>query len=353
MCNRHNLGRNVYKNHYNLIELRSMKKNINKNISRRQFIKAAGLTAGTTLMGCNLCKAKNYKGKTRSFSTNTDCDVTFYAVADTHFVRHQIVGDNELKNKQAIDKMNYIPGNLSYPASVGGGLVDAPRGLIMPGDLTDFGTTSEWNGFDTFDGFKDNYCGNGTGRLNCPVYEGFGNHDFVLHGTSDYVKQQIKIRNLTGARPGVSNVSSNGYHYSFNWDTLHMVNLNLQPTGPGYAENSIEFLESDLQTNVGDTGRAVILYFHSDFDREDFWDEQDEDVFYDIIKDYNVIAIFYGHAHVGSLLAEQWRGINIYNVGLTGTGKFAVAHITNSKMVVAECVSNTTWGVVTTKSITA
>ncbi len=134
---------------------------------------------------------------------------------------------------------------------------------------------------------------------------------------------------------------------------MHLVNLNLQPTGPGHAENSIEFLESDLQTNVGDTARAVVLYFHSDFDREDFWDEADEDVFYNIIKDYNVIAIFYGHAHVGSLLDGQWRGINIYNVGLCGTGKFAVTHITNSTMVVAECVSNTTWGVVSIKSITA
>ena len=223
----------------------------------------------------------------------------------------------------------------------------------MPGDLTDFGTSNEWNGFDSLDGFKDVYCGNGAGRLNCPVYEGFGNHDFVLHGTSAYVKEQIKIRNLMGARPGVSNVSSNGYHYSFNWDTVHMVNLNLQPTGPGYAENSIEFLESDLQTQVSDTGRAVVLYFHSDFDRDDFWTPQDQDVFYNIIKDYNVIAIFYGHAHVGSMVVGQFRGINTYNVGLTGRARFAVAHITNSKMVVAECVDNNTWEVISTKDITA
>jgi len=329
--------------------------NYKDNISRRQFIRAAGLTAGAALMGGNICNAKVYKGKTRKFSTGSDCNVTFFAVADTHYGRYQTPLNNERVNKSTIDKMNYIPGSLAYPPEPDGGIVAEPRGVLVVGDVVDSGTIAQWEGFDTVDGFEDDYCGSGTtpARLNWPVYEAFGNHEVQgLNASSNYARDQIRDRTLAGKRPAGANISANGYHYSWDWDTVHFVNLNLYPSAGIDAQDSFGFLVSDLANNVGDSGRPVVLYHHYDFIMTQWWQAGEQDAYYNAIKDYNIIAIIHGHRHITSFESSTWRGINTFDVGLCGTDKFAVFRITKNRLFAAECVTETSWGTIYIKTIT-
>jgi len=333
-----------------------MKKNNEKNnrpISRRQFLQQMASGAAGLAMGSSLALGRTYKGKTRQFSTDTDCDVTFFAISDVHYGRHFEIDDNEAENKNIIDKMNSAPGKLIYPTTAGGGLVDVPRAVLVAGDLTDYGTSNEWNGFDIFDGFKDDYCGNGEGRLNWPVYECFGNHDIDDEsGSSNYSRDQVRNRTLAGERPGVFDTSENGYHYSWTWDNIHFANLNLYPGAIGsYALGSLEFLISDLAKNVGNSGRAVVLYFHYDFIRDSWWEPEEKTAFYDAIKDYNIVAMIHGHRHTDYLESSTWNGINTFNVATrNGPERFTIFRITKNKLFAAECATDTTWGRIFTKN---
>ncbi len=327
-----------------------MKKYPTKNIpiSRRQFLRQATSAAAGLVMGSSLASGRTYKGKTRQFSTSTDCDITFFGVADTHYGDFQTIGNNHIINKTTIDHMNYIPGNLVYPTGYDVGFVAEPRAVLVAGDVTDTGTADEWEGFDSIDGFEDDYLGSEStpGRLNWPVYECFGNHDVNgINGTSDYAKTQMRNRTLAGKRPAEANISANGYHYSWNWDNVHFVNLNLYPSTLDSAKNSFDFMVDDLANNVGNSGRAVVLYHHYGFVMIDWWWKDGEmDAYYDAIKDYNIIAIIHGHEHVNHLVSSTWRGINVFGVGLNERDRFGVFRITQNKLFVGECISNTSWG---------
>jgi cytolysin (calcineurin-like family phosphatase) len=117
------------------------------------------------------------------------------------------------------------------------------------------------------------------------------------------------------------------------------------------AQNSLGFLASDLAKNVRASGRAVVLYFHYDFIRENFWEPEEKDAFYDVVKDYNIIAIIHGHRHLTNLESSTWNGINVFNVAMRSTGKFTIFRIRKNHLLAAECTSVTTWGRIFTKNI--
>lgn len=331
-----------------------MEINNNMNISRRQFIKAAGLAAGTAFMGGNICQGKTYKGKTRKFTTGSDCNVTFFGIADLHYGRFQTI-NNESMNKSIIDRMNFIPENLTYPQGSEGGIVAAPRGVLAVGDLTDNGTPNQWSGFDKIDGFENHYCGSDStaGRLKWPVYEAIGNHEVPgLNAASNFAREKIRDRTLAGKRPAGANISANGYHYSWDWDTVHFVNLNLYPSTNEFAKDSFSFLVSDLANNVGTSGRPIVLYHHYDFIMPSWWQDGEQEAYYQAIKDYNVIAIIHGHRHIPNLEYSEWRGINTFNVGLCGKDKFVVFRITKNRLFAGECIIEMKWGATYIKNIT-
>jgi|GEM_PF-4519377 len=103
-------------------------------------------------------------------------DVTFLVVSDVHYGIDQW-GNNEAPNKAGIALMNNLPGT-AWPGS-GWGNVATPRGVLVSGDCTDSGTSSNWAGywfFGTKDGFRDDYPerGGSGAKLHYPVYEGYG-----------------------------------------------------------------------------------------------------------------------------------------------------------------------------------
>jgi hypothetical protein len=274
-------------------------------------------------------------------------DITFFIGSDLHYgyTLHSPTCDEI--SRATLDRMNSLPGQ-AYPGGAGGGPVDAARGVLLVGDLTDLGASSQWSAFTNDWGL------NGERRLSFPVYEGYGNHDNL----GAIVPNGIKARNAS--RTGVSNISTNGYHYSWDWDFLHVVCLNIFPgngSSPlgGDARNSLQFLVADLARCVGNSGRPVVLSQHLGFDSDslNWWSAQQRATFRAAITNYNVIAIFAGHNHTVNFI--PWNGFDTFNDGTGGhfTGNFLVAHVTRTNLAVIERTAAGTWGASFQKNISA
>ncbi len=315
-------------------------------ITRRAFLlRCTSLTAAVSgaalISGCQIC------GTTRKNHT----DITFFIIGDVHYGRYQLK-NNEALNKIVIDEMNSAPSNFSYPKSVGGKKINKPRAVVVVGDLCDNGLQGQWAGENSVDGFVSDYGLNGNCRLKYPVYEGFGNHDYELSGKDHYSKDQVKIRNQS--RQGISNLSENGFHYSWDWDNVHFINLNLYPGPQGNrwaeSEGSIDFLKADLAAKVGKSNRPVVICHHFGLDErsQKWWDPKDRDTYYETIKDYNIIAIFHGHTHKS--IVYQWRGIDVYDVGAGVDGEWSAVNITDNELIFANRNRNG-WNLMARKSI--
>lgn len=257
--------------------------------------------------------------------------VAFFLVGDTHFLADKenpskLDARSAAVTSRLVDLLNSLPGT-PIPEAAGGGKVLQPRGVIHAGDCIDSGDkphekmqATEWAAFADAYGLtgKD-------GQLKVPVYEVHGNHDSP-RGDGLAVKKIIE-RNKT--RPGVSNVSDNGVHYSWDWGPVHFINLGIVVGQVAaidrkrrYAPlSSLDFLIADLQKNVGTSGKPVVITHHIDILRyaqpvpvEDSkaagmeWDPVDVKGFYDALNGYNVAAILYGHTHARNVY--RWDGTN-------------------------------------------
>ena len=279
-----------------------------------------------------------------SASGQTWGDVTFFVGSDLHYGYIDGTTVSTEVCRDTLDSMNALPGE-AYPAAAGGGTVDNPRGVLLIGDLTESGAATDWAALTNDWGL------NGEQNLPWPVYEGFGNHDCY---SSDVVPAGIKARNPL--RRGISNISTNGYHYSWDWDDLHLVCLNLFPgetldnTGLSPLD-SLNFLADDLAKNVGDSGRPVILYHHYGFDSFGlaWWSDQQRSNYLAVIQNYNVIAIFAGHNHLVDY--TPWCGFNTFNDGTAGKVlgpsyviSYLVVHVTQTNLTIVERLLDDSWG---------
>ncbi len=277
----------------------------------------------------------------RTRDTPIPDDVTFFVSSDCHYG----LGNNPALNRKVIDQMNWLPGT-SMPDKAGGGIVRTPRGVVLDGDLLDKGfepktAPAAWAEF-----VQDYGLTGADGRLGYPMYEGFGNHDGMT-GKS-FSRAGIKERNPK--RLGLTAISSNGFHYSWDWDQVHLVQLNLFPgkdsadciVGPAnhHPEDSLGFLKEDLAKNVADKGKIVIVFCHFCYSggMADWWTEPAKDRFRDAVKGYRTILI-HGHSH-GAYFYE-WKGLRAISDGAAArpdsqTGDFMVVHITKDELQIAQ-----------------
>jgi len=227
----------------------------------------------------------------------------------------------------------------------------------MTGDLTDGGIAPEWIKFVAHWGLTGK-----EGLVKYPVYEGAGNHDGAPSSSTKegrgHARRQIILRN--NDRVGVVNKSENGLHYSWDWDDIHFVQLNeyagledaeRYPGNADYgrkiqnygcpAEKSLQFLRADLKSQVGDSGRPVILAQHYGFvgfpltpwgEAAAWWTEEHALRLWETIEGYNVMCILAGHD--GSENAFDWHGIPTRL--MDDAIRFGVYRITDDKMTVAK-----------------
>jgi hypothetical protein len=243
--------------------------------------------------------------------------------------------------------MNAVAGTV-LPDDIEADYVRTPRGVIHCGDCTNDSKQWQWQ---TFTG---DFGVNGEGMLDFPVYETYGNHDGSLGGV---VGDGIVERNKQ--RKNLAAVSENGLHYSWDWDDVHFVCLGVRPgveLNPYNPHHSLEFLEQDLKKNVGDSGRAVVLFHHFGFDKAhslNWWTEEERDRYYEVISNYNIIGIFHGHSHECGIY--KWKGIDIYDAPHMQWNPeeigFFVVNITPQKLKVAEMKYDGQWGLFSEKKI--
>ena len=261
--------------------------------------------------------------------------MAFFLVGDTHYLANR-EAPNQLDDRSRhvttglIETLNTLPGT-QIPDTAAGGTVAKPRGVIHAGDLIDSGDkngktwekmqATEWQAYAADFGVDGK-----TGRLTYPVFEVHGNHDGP-HGKGLAIEGIID-RNKR--RSGLSGVSSNGLHCSWDWGPVHFLNLGIvvgQVPEVGQRRrydpmDSLKFLVADLRERVGDSGRPVIITHHIDLARYTIpcdandpanlnreWHPCDVRGFYKAILEYNVIAILYGHTHARNVLT--WDGISI------------------------------------------
>jgi hypothetical protein len=222
---------------------------------------------------------------------------------------------------RALDLIRALPGR-EIPASAGGGRVrDRLEAILVAGDLIDSADKTgpayeamqktEWRRFTADFGLAG-----GDGRLAWPVYEVHGNHDGPQGDT--FIVRDIIARNRK--RPGLSGLSPNGLHYSFDLGPLHVVALGMFP-GSGddrrpdhhyAARGSLEFLREDLAARVGKSGRPVAAFFHLHPDAPPFdWPPEDLAEFWTLLQAYQVAALFHGHTHGSPPARRIWDGTRI------------------------------------------
>lgn len=266
-------------------------------------------------------------------TSGRDDSFFFLVVSDSHYGK-----SDRLKNLKTIARMNMLEG-----ADLPGwftGKISKPAGVIHCGDILDSPNDSAYTQF------EEDYGLTGEAKLHYPVYETFGNHD---GGLSQVVRQGTIRRNPQ--RLGLAAVSENGLHYSWDWNGVHFVNLGAYPGNewidscgwchyfrdsfrePLFSRN---FLKKDLLTNVGTSGRPVVLIQHYGWD--DFsklwWTLPEKDSLAAVIEPYNVIGIFHGHSH-----AVEHRGLKnipVWSAGSTvkgdGPGDILVVRCRHGKL---------------------
>jgi len=333
-------------------------------ISRRSFLtaSAAGLLASQGF-------GQKQEAKT----------VSFFVIGDTHYLADKTAPEkldarSAFTTAKLIERLNQLPGT-AIPENAGGGKVETPRGLIHAGDLIDTGDKSgelfgkmqksEWQHYAADFGLdgKD-------GKLKVPVYEVHGNHD-APQGTGLIIDRIIE-RNRK--RPGVTNVSKNGLHYSWDWGNVHFVALGIVVGAVPAVKrkrkynplDSLDFLTADLRDKVGKSGRPVVITHHVDVLRYATppdpdgpatgkeWDPCDVKAYHDALLGYNVLAVFYGHTHTRNVF--RWdgtarraeKGIPVFNVtrsshfNTPAQGLFCCT-ISDKEMVVREYVTPDRW----------
>ena len=260
--------------------------------------------------------------------TQGKTDVTFIAFGDT-----QEGGGAADKNDIQIAAINSFTEHLTWDdagRSDWGDISDI-RGIIMAGDITQNGRDGRGFEVDEYGGFTKRYglCGNKNVRYH--MYEGYGNHDFyewnnVAYGDGEHpIADSVAIRN--GYRPGLVNQAPGmDGHYSWDWDNIHFIQLNLTPSNvePDYADGytglrnprkALEYFERDLQLNVAGTSKKVIFVAHYGPWETFEWDQAQIDRLCTTVTQYRSQILGYIHGHAHATQKYSWCGIPIFNVG--------------------------------------
>ena len=270
-------------------------------------------------------------------------DLTFLVTSDVHYDAFENEDRND-RTRDTLRHMNEIAG-VAWPAPLGGDPIRRPRGVLVLGDVLDDGDRvfqGKVQGAQQWAYYVRDFGFDGTdGLLKYPVFEGVGNHDGPPEGREKSgfsFQRELKKRNARRQEKGwLTNLGPGGLHYSWDWDGVHFVQLNLYPADRQHAavrysaayhdpQGALTFLKQDLAAHVGASGRPVVLLSHCGFDT-DWWHPDDWRAAYEAAKPYNVILYMYGHTGTG---LRQWkpegeeRPLACVNTGQTENGFFVV-----------------------------
>jgi len=242
-----------------------------------------------------------------SFNDKRHRSVRFLASADCQFSNN---GTTDFS----------IPHEINQAMGAAVDLNEPFRGAIIAGDLTQDG------GIGDFPLYKQSIAG-----YERHIFDGCGNHD--VDNGNDRVRPFVRERKRSTIRTNWA--PDPGPHYSWDWHDVHFVQLNIMPSdypSPEYPDkdpwNALTFLENDLATLVGDSGRPVVLIHHYGFEPfsvgdspqdEEWWTAQQRLEYWQVIKDYNIVLILTGHKHWGPGVSVDTRARPFFRP-FTGAG---------------------------------
>lgn len=282
-------------------------------------------------------------------------DLTFFGVSDTHYGDVKLAR-NDPNRKALPGLLNSLPGQ-AYPAAMGGGIIAEARGVVVAGDLVDRASEmAQWREY------ARTYGVDREGEVRFPVYDCLGNHDDPGLAAGDSLRAAYIARNkLRRSRRHLNVVGSDSldYNYSWDWEGIHFVNLNLYSGSvdrgrtivAGHsAYRSLDFLRADLARHVGKSGRPVFIMQHYAFDgssigtedKRPWWLDVDAEATYQALKDYNIIALYHGHSHARK--NYKWKGFDVFDNGTAMDGDVLVFRIKGTRMVVVDKVRDAATG---------
>ena len=334
-------------------------------------------------------------------------DVTFFVTTDLHFGKETFASDSRAKHVAMMNTFgnsgtpwptsySFTGTRLGSGAFAGANIpISAPRGVVTTGDITHYGQTPELGSFRAYYEMGNQF----PGSIQFPVYVGLGNHDVdgtcsQPIGPSSCAERMFKyVEERMKGCGGVSDFDTGSRSYAWDWGQVHLVQLhkwagdtifggasdnNNNP--PARHPDGLQWLANNLRNSVGTTGRPVVLFQHYGWDPfslgqlngSPWWSSADQTRFLDIIKDYNVVAIFSGHGHFGTsglyevpVTDSNGNRKTIWNFsGTTGgegadskaadptanpEGSFFAVHITPSFMDVSQWEWNSTSAVLVQK----
>lgn len=212
------------------------------------------------------------------------------------------------------------------------------------------------------------------------VYEGLGNHDYALieapqnkaqfdrYGIHEldmypdrtWSKTTFEIMDFVRdkAREAKTNFMKNNINYSWDWEDIHFIQLNLTPGNHPTPQKKIQnplasrnFLSWDLANNLNDPNQPIVLIHHYGLGKlskgiingeilnnKEWWTVAQRKAYYDIIHKYNVVAILTGHQHDCNVCYVPWEGEEVnpdldpipsFIVGGALHGYYSTCHITD------------------------
>lgn len=244
----------------------------------------------------------------------TEDDVTFFVMADPqiHLDKWGTAG-----TAQTLRTANELPGK---PFPLGGTLAE-PRAVLVAGDLVD--VVQDPRHWATYKRFFDP---NGKALLRFRAFEAIGNHDLTSESADGFsvVQKEFVERNRSRRGDETFHYDADDYHYSWDWGRLHLINLNLFPGNqprPVYDREapwnnprlSLDFLKADLEKQIGDSKRPVVLWWHyglRGWGLEKWWKPEDLAELKRVIEPYNIVLILHGHEH--AFAQYEWEGYPVF-----------------------------------------
>jgi hypothetical protein len=248
---------------------------------------------------------------------------TFYVASDIHLYRQTYVVSDQVNFVNAINSFSKShtvwPGGAGLPAS---DVIAPPSAIVLAGDMTT-------------GGFKDHLGafrllwehGTRPDSIQFPVYTGLGNHDASQANDSDtaqrmysYMRKRMCGVSMDLSSSGLGSDDGNGSeNYSWTWEGVHFIQLNTwagdRQNKYSHASNGLLWLKADLEANVGKTQSPVVIFQHYPLNQTSkeevscvgtsnpdgsgtcWWTIADYLDFWNVIRDYNIAALFAGHTH--------------------------------------------------------
>lgn len=180
-----------------------------------------------------------------------------------------------------------------------------------------------------------------------------GNHDVYVsenknaNKLTDFTKSTLQIPPLLGSGPLWAGVCypysdkpsdpAGGYYRSFKIRGCVFFACGIYPNSKTVFLDPLiaDYVKGDMLTGPARKDKTpVFFFFHYNIQGafSDWWDDDEKDYFYEVIKDLNVKAIFCGHNHFSEYYEWKKKKIPVYQVGGTQFAKVTINYKTSCKI---------------------